>query len=74
MQWIENAEMFIGARKLRNLLVHEYMSDAELFLQALLTAREAAEMLFDAVTAIEAEAVAVGVLKTNQPLDHAQRA
>jgi hypothetical protein len=74
MQWIENAEMFIGARKLRNLLVHEHMSDAELFLQALLTAREAAEMLFDAVTAIEAEAVAAGVLKTNQPLDPAQRA
>jgi hypothetical protein len=66
--------MFIGARKLRNLLVHEHMSDAELFLQALLTAREAAEMLFDAVTAIEAEAVAAGVLKTNQPLDPAQRA
>jgi hypothetical protein len=74
MQWIENAEIFIGARKLRNLLVHEYMSDAELFLQALLTAREAAEMLFDAVTAIEAEAVAVGVLDTNQPLDPEQRA
>ncbi len=74
MQRIENAEMFIGSRKLRNLLVHEYMSDAELFLQALLTAREAAEMLFDAVTAIEAEAVAVGVLKTNQPLDPEQRA
>jgi len=63
MQWIENAEIFIGARKLRNLLVHEYMSDAELFLQALLTAREAAKMLFDAVTAIEAEAVAVGITK-----------
>jgi hypothetical protein len=74
MQWIENAEIFIGARKLRNLLVHEYMSDAELFLQALLAAREAAEMLFDAVTAIEAEAVAVGVLDTNQPLDPEQRA
>lgn len=74
MQWIENAEIFIGARKLRNLLVHEYMSDAELFLQALLTVREAAEMLFDAVTAIEAEAVAVGVLDKNQPLDPEQRA
>jgi hypothetical protein len=74
MQWIENAEIFIGARKLCNLLVHEYMSDAELFLQALLTAREAAEMLFDAVTAIEAEAVAVGIFKENKPLDYINRA
>lgn len=62
MQWIESAEVFIGARKLRNLLVHEYMSDAELFLQALFTAREAAEMLFGIVTAIEVEATAVGLL------------
>ena len=74
MQWIENAEIFIGARKLRNLLVHEYMSDAELFLQALITAREAANMLFDAVNAIEAEAVAVGVVKANSPLDPVQKA
>lgn len=27
--WVANAEAFIGARKLRNLLVHEYMADAE---------------------------------------------
>ena len=74
MQWIENAEIFIGARKLRKLLVHEYMSDAALFLQALLTAREAAAMLFDAVTAIEAEAVKVGVFKANPPLAPVQQA
>lgn len=61
MQWIESAEVFIGARKLRNLLVHEYMSDAPLFLQALLSAREAAEMLFRTVAAIEAEAAALGL-------------
>lgn len=66
MQWIESAEAFIGARKLRNLLVHEYMSDAELFLQALLAAREAAEVLFHTVTAIEAEAAAIGLLNQNQ--------
>jgi uncharacterized protein YutE (UPF0331/DUF86 family) len=65
MQWIENAEVFIGARKLRNLLVHEYMSDAELFLQALLAAREAADMLFVAVTAIEKEALAIGLRPIN---------
>jgi len=61
MQWIESAEAFIGARKLRNLLVHEYMSDTRLFLQALWSAREAAEMLFSTVAAIEAEASVLGL-------------
>jgi len=61
MQWVESAEVFIGARKLRNLLVHEYMSDTQLFLQALSSARTAAEMLFRAVAAIEAEAAALGL-------------
>lgn len=61
MQWIESAEVFIGARKLRNLLVHEYMSDTRLFLQALLSARESAEMLFRTVAAIEAEAATLGL-------------
>lgn len=61
MHWLESAETFIGARKLRNLLVHEYMSDAQLFLQALLAAREAAKMLFGTVQAIEAQAVAIGL-------------
>jgi len=61
MQWIESAEAFLGARKLRNLLVHEYMSDATLFLQALSEAREAAEMLFRTVAVIEAEAAAIGL-------------
>jgi hypothetical protein len=61
MQWVESAEAFIGARKLRNLLVHEYMSDTQLFLQALLSARGAAEMLFRTLAAIEAEAAALGL-------------
>ena len=59
MQWLASAENFIGARKLRSLLVHECRADAQLFLQALSAAREAAEMLFRTVTAIEAEAVAI---------------
>ena len=62
MQWIESAEAFIGARKLRNLLVHEYMSDATLFLQALSEAREAAEMLFRTVSVLDAEATSIGLL------------
>ena len=61
MQWVESAEVFIDARKLRNLLVHEYMSDTRLFLQALLSARESAEMFFRTVAAIEAEAAALGL-------------
>ncbi len=66
MQWVDSAETFIGARKLRNLLVHEYMSDVELFLQALLAAREASEMLFSAVAVIEAEAASIGLTGQSQ--------
>lgn len=61
MQWVESAEIFIGTRKLRNLLVHDYMSDTDLFLQALLSAREATDMLFRAVAAIETEAATLGL-------------
>ena len=61
MQWIDSAEAFIGARKLRNLLVHEYMSDVKLFLQAIHTAQEASTMLFSAVAAIDTEATAIGL-------------
>jgi Asp-tRNA(Asn)/Glu-tRNA(Gln) amidotransferase A subunit family amidase len=61
MQWIESAEVFMGTRKLRNLLAHEYMSDAELFLQSLLTARDSALMLFAIVSAIDAQATAIAL-------------
>jgi uncharacterized protein YutE (UPF0331/DUF86 family) len=61
MQWVENAEAFIGARKLRNLLVHEYMTDTQLFLHALLSTREAVEMLFRTIAAIEAQAMSIGL-------------
>lgn len=59
MQWVESAEAFIGARKLRNMLVHEYMSDIQLFQQALLSARDAAALLFHTVKAMEIEAAAL---------------
>lgn len=39
--WVANAEAFVGARKLRNLLVHEYMADTDLFLEALKSVDEA---------------------------------
>jgi len=52
MDWIENAESFFGARKLRNLLIHEYLSDPALFLEALQAADHATQMLFATVEAI----------------------
>jgi uncharacterized protein YutE (UPF0331/DUF86 family) len=55
--WIESAESFVSARKLRNLLVHEYMSEAELFLETLQTAEGATLMLMDIVKRIEQQAV-----------------
>jgi hypothetical protein len=61
MRWIDSAEMFIGSRKLRNLRAHEHMADPLLFLQALRAAREAADRLFPTVSALEAEAEAVGL-------------
>ena len=56
MGWIENAEEFIGTRKLRNLLVHEYMVDAELFLQSLRAADEATRLLIGVVEKIKQHA------------------
>ncbi|MHB1678515.1 MAG: hypothetical protein ACYCSS_13480 [Sulfuriferula sp.] len=54
MEWVENAEEFIGARKLRNLLVHEYMTDPALFLDAWLAART--EILVGTVAVMKQEA------------------
>ncbi|OAI13896.1 hypothetical protein A1507_16495 [Methylomonas koyamae] len=56
MEWLKSAENFIAARKLRNLLVHEYMTDTQLFLQALLSANAATDMLLAVVNAIAGEA------------------
>jgi len=67
MGWIDSAEAFIGARKLRNLLVHEYMSDVQLFLQAMLAAHEATEILFSTVARIDAEATSLGLAVDKLP-------
>lgn len=56
MGWINSAEDFIGARKLRNLLVHEYMAEAELFLESLQAADGATLMLIEVVTKIKQQA------------------
>lgn len=61
MGWIENAEEFVGARKLRDLLVHEYMADAELFFQSLLAAEEATHMLINVVSRISQQAETLGI-------------
>ena len=61
MQWLASADSFVGTQKLRNLLENEYVADPELFLQALLEADGAAQMLFNVVGAIEAEAASVGL-------------
>jgi hypothetical protein len=63
MEWINSSEDFIGARRLRNLLVHEYMSNPQLFLEALLAARDATEMLFGVVQAVKVQARSVGLIQ-----------
>lgn len=62
MEWVDNAEEFIGVRKLRNLLVHEYMADTVLFLDALLAARPATEMLIGIVAVMKREAQKYGLV------------
>ncbi len=61
MTWVPSAEDFFSARKLRNLLVHEYLSDPLLFLQSLQAANLAATTLFSIVDAISAEATVIGL-------------
>ncbi len=65
MEWVVNAEGFVGARKLRNLLVHEYMTEPELFLEALLAAKPATEMLFAVVECVKQEAASRGLQSNN---------
>lgn len=58
-----SAETFVSARKLRNLLVHEYMAEAELFLESLQAADEATRMLIDVVARIKQQADTLGIAK-----------
>lgn len=61
MGWVDQAEAFVGARKLRNLLVHEYLNSPELFLDALLAARQTTESLLRTVTGLRAYAQELGL-------------
>jgi hypothetical protein len=56
MGWVSSGEEFIGARKLRNLLVHEYMIETDLFLDALLAAKPATDLLFQVIQSVKQEA------------------
>lgn len=47
--WLASADAFIAARKLRNALVHEYMLDAQNFLESLFAAQKACQMFFDTI-------------------------
>lgn len=62
MQWVGSAQQFVSARKLRNLMVHEYMTDQNLFLDAVLASDEACQMLYDTVERVREWAVANGLL------------
>lgn len=62
--WLDSAEAFVSARKLRNLLVHEYMAEAELFLESLQAADEATHMLVDVVARIKQQADTLGIIKS----------
>lgn len=49
MGWVVSAHQFVSTRKLRNLMVHEYMTDQALFLDAVLAADDACKLLYDTV-------------------------
>lgn len=61
MHWIDSAEEFVGSRKLRNQLVHEYMAAPELFLEALLAADGATRLLLDTVLRVGKHAQQLGL-------------
>lgn len=58
---LSDADAFIAARKLRNALVHEYMHDAQIFLENLQEARKACELFFDTIDGVASELRRLGV-------------
>lgn len=58
---LSNADAFIAARKLRNALVHEYMHDAQVFLESLMEANKACELFFSTIDAVVGELHRLGV-------------
>lgn len=60
--WSLARPLSFAARKLRNALVHAYMQDTQSFLESLLTAQVASQMLFDVILHVEAELQRLGVI------------
>ena len=58
---LSNADSFIAARALRNALVHEYMHDAQIFLDNLLAANPACEIFFNTIDLMAHELRRMGV-------------
>ena len=58
---LASADAFIAARRLRNALVHEYMQDAQLFLESLLAANPTCELFYNTIAAVEAELKRLGI-------------
>jgi uncharacterized protein with PhoU and TrkA domain len=63
---LASADAFIAARRLRNALVHEYMHDAQTFLESLLAAKQACHMFFDIIERAQAEILRVGLAQTTK--------
>ena len=59
----ENVEAFVSRFGRLQDHIGDKLSNPQLFLQALLAAREAAEMLFGGVDAVEAQAKSVGLIE-----------
>jgi len=64
-----SADAFIAARKLRNALVHEYMQDAQTFLESLFAAQQACQMFFDIIERAQAQAVRLGIMQAGAKND-----
>lgn len=61
---LDSADTFIAARKLRNALVHEYMHDAQTFLESLFAARQACNMFFDIIAKAQNQAARLGLVSS----------
>jgi hypothetical protein len=59
--WIDSAEAFVSARKLRNNLIHECSEDPSIFLNSLESAKRATTMLQAIVNSMAALATRIGL-------------
>jgi len=67
--WLASADAFIAARKLRNALVHEYMHDAQNFLESLFAAQQACQMFFDTIENARTQIIQLGLPQTPSQTD-----